>query len=110
MEDYLEAIAILRDRRRVVRISQISDELAVSRPSVTAAVKKLADEGLVEHEPYGHVDLTSAGETIARDVFRRHEACRRFLEEILGVDAEAAAEDACRMEHEISASTRDRLL
>ena len=109
MEDYLEAIAVLRDRRRVVRISQISEELAVSRPSVTAAVKKLADEGLVEHEPYGHVDLTSAGEAIARDVFRRHEAWRRFLEEILGVDAEAAAEDACRMEHEISASTRDRL-
>ena len=109
MEDYLEAIAVLRERRRVVRVSQISEELAVSMPSVTAAIKKLSDEGLVEHEPYGHVELTREGETIARDVFHRHEALRRFLGEILGVEAAEAAEDACRMEHAISASTRDRL-
>ena len=109
MEDYLEAIAVLRDQRGVVRVSHISEALAVSMPSVTAAVKKLAEEGLVEHEPYGHVDLTTDGDAIARDVFHRHEALRRFLQEILGVESEAATEDACRMEHVISASTRDRL-
>ena len=109
MEDYLEAIAILRDRRRVVRVSDISKTLAVSMPSVTGAVKKLADEGLVEHEPYGHVELTAEGSAIAGDVVRRHETLRRFLDEILGVDGDVAAEDACKMEHEISASTRDRL-
>jgi len=109
MEDYLEAIAVLRGKRRVVRVSHISEELDVSRPSVTAAVKKLADEGLVAHEPYGDVELTAEGEALAKDVFHRHETWRRFLEEILGVEAGTAAEDACRMEHEISASTRDRL-
>ena len=109
MEDYLEAIAVLREERRVVRVSHISEALAVSMPSVTAAIKKLTDEGLVEHEPYGDVGLTGEGDAIARDVFHRHEALRRFLEEILGVEADAAEEDACRMEHVISAPTRDRL-
>jgi len=109
MEDYLEAIAVLRDERGVVRVSHISRALDVSMPSVTAAVKKLADEGLVEHEPYGHVELTADGDAIARDVFRRHEALRRFLAEVLGVERDAAEEDACRMEHVISPSTRDRL-
>jgi DtxR family Mn-dependent transcriptional regulator len=109
MEDYLEAISVLRDRQPFVRISHIGQALGVSTPSVTAAVKKLSEEGLVDHEPYGHVDLTARGMQIAEDVFRRHEALRRFLEEILGVEPEAAAADACRMEHEISGQTRDRL-
>lgn len=109
MEDYLEAIAIVREKRPVVRVSHISRTLGVSMPSVTAAVKKLVDGGLVEHEPYGHVELTAEGDVIARDVFHRHEALRRFLTEILGVEPDVALEDACRMEHAMGPATRDRL-
>ena len=109
MEDYLEAIAFLREERPVVRVSHISKALSVSMPSVTSALRKLMEEGLVDHEPYGHVELTVEGERIARDVIHRHEALRRFLTEILGVDPDIAKEDACKMEHSISPPSRDRL-
>ena len=109
MEDYLEAIAMLREGNKPVRVSQISKALAVTMPSVTAAMKKLSEDGLVNHEKYGYVALTARGRKVAEDVFRRHETVRHFLTEILGVDADTAADDACKMEHSLSASTVDRL-
>jgi DtxR family Mn-dependent transcriptional regulator len=109
MEDYLESIIMLRKGKEAVRVSQMSKALGVKMPSVTGALKKLCDEGLVEHQRYGRVQLTAEGEKVAQDVFRRHEALRRFLEEILGVDAETAADDACKMEHVISPLTQKRL-
>jgi DtxR family Mn-dependent transcriptional regulator len=109
MEDYLESIIMLRKGKKAVRVSQMSQALGVKMPSVTGALKKLSEEGLVEHQPYGRVQLTAEGERIAQDVFRRHEALRRFLEEILIVDASTAADDACKMEHAISPLTQQRL-
>ncbi|MFC1935296.1 metal-dependent transcriptional regulator [Chloroflexota bacterium] len=109
MEDYLEAIAWLRKERRVVRVSHISRALGVTMPSVTLALKRLMADGLVEHERYGHVELTAEGDRIGEDVIRRHEALRQFLSEILGVDPDTAIEDACKMEHSLSPSSRDRL-
>jgi DtxR family Mn-dependent transcriptional regulator len=109
MEDYLESIIMLREGKKAVRVSQMSKALGVKMPSVTGALKKLADEGLVEHQRYGQVQLTADGEKLARDVFRRHEALRRFLKDILSLDAETAESDACKMEHVISPLTQKRL-
>ena len=109
MEDYLEAIVVLRDERQVVRVSHIAEVLSVSTPSVTSALKRLREEGMVAHEPYGHVELTAEGESIARDVLQTHHALRSFLTEILGVEPDVAAGDACKMEHSVSPSTRARL-
>jgi len=109
MEDYLEAIAFLRADEERARVSTISRMLGVKMPSVTSALKKLAEEGLVVHERYGDVTLTEEGDAIATDVIHRHEALTRFLAEILGVDQQTAAEDACKMEHAISPGTRYRL-
>lgn len=109
MEDYLESIIMLRRSRKAVRVSQMSQALGVKMPSVTLALKKLSDEGLVEHQRYGRVQLTPQGEKVARDVFRRHEALRRFLKDILSVDAAIAENDACKMEHAVSPLTQKRL-
>ena len=109
MEDYLEAIAVLRREGYPVRVSQISKALDVKMPSVTCALRKLSEDGLVKHERYGHVDLTVKGRRIAGDVLRRHEALRQFLVEILKVDPDTAAKDACGMEHSISPDTAQRL-
>jgi Mn-dependent DtxR family transcriptional regulator len=68
MEDYLEAIRTLSGGEAPVTVTQLSDALNVSKPSVTAAMAKLAGEGLVEHEKYGAVDLTARGREIAEDV------------------------------------------
>lgn len=109
MEDYLEAIAMLPKEGEVARVKQISQALGVKMPSVTSALRKLSGEGLIKHERYGDVKLTPEGKLIAEDVIRRHETLRRFLAEILNVDAKIAAEDACKMEHVISPTTLERL-
>jgi DtxR family Mn-dependent transcriptional regulator len=110
MEDYLEAIAMLRDANKAVRVSQISRRLKVRMPSVTSALEKLSEKGLVEHERYGYVGLTSEGENVAEDVIHRHEALSRFFNEALGIDREVAELDACKIEHVISSLSLERMI
>jgi len=109
MEDYLEAIAKLGEVETKVRVTDISKRLGVKKPSVTYALQKLSEAGLVEHQKYGCVDLTSDGRIIAEDVIHRHEVFFRFLSEILGVDREIAQVDACKLEHWLSESSINRL-
>ncbi len=109
MEDYLEAVAMLRGKGKVVRVSQISRKLGVKMPSVTSALKKLSEQELVEHERYGHIKLTPEGDKVARDVIYRHEALTRFFAQALGINRETAEEDACKIEHVISPLSMERL-
>jgi DtxR family Mn-dependent transcriptional regulator len=110
MEDYLEAIADLQHEKKVVRVRDIAKRLSVRMPSVTGALKNLADKGLILHEKYEYVELTREGQRQADRVRERHVTLRTFLHEILGLDAKAADADACLMEHSISGDTQDRVL
>ena len=109
MEDYLEAIALLSERKKVVRVNELSKALGVKMPSITSALKKLSELGLVEHERYGYVTLTEEGNKIAADVIQRHEILSHFLTDILNIDLEVAEEDACKMEHSLSQKSLERL-
>ncbi len=108
-EDYLEAIAKLSEEETSVRVTQISKMMGVKKPSVTAALHKLSEDGLVKHRRYGLVELTREGRMIAEEVMRRHEVLFRFLSEVLDIDPETAQEDACRMEHSLSPTSLERL-
>ncbi len=99
LEDYLEAILQLERSSRVARVSEIAEQLKVSRPSVTCALKNLGSRGLVLHARYGHVTLTRDGARIARSVERRHVAIRDFLTGILSIPDDLAETSACRLEH-----------
>jgi DtxR family Mn-dependent transcriptional regulator len=109
MEDYLEAIANLGEGEKVVRVKQISEMLGVKMPSVTSALKKLSERELVEHERYGHIKLTPEGNKVAHDVIRKHKELTRFFAQALGINKETAEEDACKIEHVISALSMERL-
>jgi DtxR family Mn-dependent transcriptional regulator len=109
MEDYLEAIAKLGEGRKAVKVKQLSQMLGVKMPSVTSALKKLSRQELVEHERYGHIGLTPAGDEVARDIISRHEALTRFFARALGIDLKTAEQDACKIEHVISPLSMDRL-
>ena len=109
MEDYLEAIAKLGEKRKAVRVKQLSERLGVKMPSVTSALRKLSDQELVEHERYGHIRLTAEGGRVARDVIGRHEALTRFFAQALGINRETAEQDACKIEHVISPLSMERL-
>jgi DtxR family Mn-dependent transcriptional regulator len=105
MEDYLEAIAMLKEDGRDSTVTAISEIIGVKKPSVNWALKKLSDAGYVIHEPYGDIDLTPEGARVADEIYRRHKTLISFLVDILRVNPETAAEDACKMEHVMSRET-----
>ena len=109
MEDYLEAIGELCGEHGVARVKDISSRLGVTSPSVVGAVRTLKRRQLVRQEPYGFVRLTPAGEEIARSVMQRHHVLADFFQNVLGLDRETAARDACRVEHAVSPETVARL-
>jgi DtxR family Mn-dependent transcriptional regulator len=108
-QDYLEAMLVLGQAGRVVRISDVAARLGVRLPSVVAMLKGLAAKGLVKHERYGLVELTEPGRLEAQEVLARHKAIYRFLNGFLGVSEATSEADACRIEHVLSPDTVKRL-
>ena len=100
-ENYLETILILKQRQGQVRSIDIVNELNFSKPSVSVAMKKLRESGLIEMAPDGMITLLPEGMRIATTIYERHVLLSQYLIR-LGVDQKVAAEDACRIEHVIS--------
>ena len=100
-ENYLETILILHRRNGVVRSIDIANELAFSKPSVSIAVRNLRENGYIQVDGHGYIELLSPGLEIAERIFERHQLLTNWLT-ALGVAEDIAAEDACRIEHVIS--------
>ena len=109
MEDYVEAVLFCANEQGLARVSDIRDLLGVKTPSVTGAMKLLAENGYVVHEPYGGIKLTAKGRRAAEDVKKRHAILSRFLTQVLGVTPKTADMDACKMEHAVSKETLEKL-
>jgi Mn-dependent DtxR family transcriptional regulator len=107
-EDYLETILILQNRRGYVRSVDIAREMGFSKPSISRAMSLLRRAGNITMEDNGLITLTDAGRKIAENIYARHRLLTSFFTG-LGVNEKTAAEDACRVEHDISEETFDRL-
>ena len=103
-ENYLETILIIGNRKPQVRSIDIANELNFSKPSVSVAMKNLRLNGYIQMDHDGFITLTPSGKAIADKIYERHRLLSSWLEQ-LGVDSKVAAEDACRMEHVISAES-----
>lgn len=108
-ENYLEAIKHITEEGVHARVKDIATHLEVSMPSVTEALKVLAQEGLIKHERYGHIELTAEGYELAVEIDSRHGILYSFFTKVLGVGAIRADKDACTIEHVISAETLNRV-
>ena len=107
-EDYLESILVLRERRGQVRSIDVVNELGYSKPSVSIAMKKLRESGYISMDADGSITLNESGLEIASRIYGRHKTITRFFV-LLGVDPAVAAEDACKVEHDLSDETFARL-
>ncbi|MCI8526220.1 MAG: metal-dependent transcriptional regulator [Oscillospiraceae bacterium] len=107
-EDYLEAILMLRERLGMVRSIDVVNELGYSKPSISVAMKKLRENGFVEMDTGGYITLTPAGEEIAERIYSRHRLLTEFFIR-LGVPADVAAADACKVEHDLSEETFEKI-
>ena len=108
-EDYLEAVLFVEQRYGKIRSVDVANLLGVSRPSVNRALRILQDKGYITKPDYGTVTITPLGRERAESVARRHGALTRLLVDVLGVRADIAQRDACKIEHDISAETLERL-
>ena len=100
-EDYLEAMLMMQKRHGYIRSIDIAEFLGVTKPSVTYTTKRLKENGYITVDDGGMISLTAKGREIAEKIYERHTLLTEWLIR-LGVDAQTASEDACRMEHVIS--------
>jgi DtxR family Mn-dependent transcriptional regulator len=110
LEDYLEAIFRIIEEKQAVRAKDIARRLNVSNPSVTGALRSLADKELIAYAPYDVISLTPKGKAAATDIARRHEVLRDFFVNVFAVEEQAADEAACRMEHSIPKDILERFI
>lgn len=100
-ENYLETILMLSKRLSVVRSVDISNELGFKKSSVSVAMKNLREKNHITVSDAGFINLTQSGREIAEMIYERHEFLSKWLIS-LGVPAETATEDACKIEHVLS--------
>ena len=101
-EDYLEAIFTIVAKNKVARSKDIAEKLKVKRPSVTGALKALAEKGLVNYTPHSYITLSREGERIARWVDDRHNVLKELFSEVLKLPVDETDKAACSMEHGVS--------
>lgn len=110
LEDYLETIYLLIRDKKVARVRDIAKARKVRPVSVTQAMHRLAELGLIDYAQRERIELTSAGERRALRVFSRHRALTKFFDQILGVEPAQAESTACAMEHQLGDQAMDALV
>lgn len=100
-ENYLEAILMITKQKGSCRSIDIANELGFSKPSVSVAMKNLRENGYIEIDQTGNINLLPSGLKIAENMLDRHTTLSNMLM-ALGVPKEIAVEDACKIEHDLS--------
>lgn len=106
---YLKALFRLCRSHPVGRVRDLADELGLTPGTVSTALNRLQEMGLVEREHYGGAQLTPSGNALAQCVDRRYETLKSLLIGVFGVPESDAEDDACLMEHAVSPVTINRI-
>ncbi|MBN7774520.1 metal-dependent transcriptional regulator [Clostridium aminobutyricum] len=108
-EDYLETILVIQKRNGTVRSIDVASELNFSKPSVSRAMGILKKAGYILIDEKGHITFTEKGRSKAEAIYERHNLIAAFLEQVLDVSEENALKDACRIEHDLSDETYEKM-
>lgn len=108
-EDYLESILVLQKKNGSVRSVDIATHLGYSKPSISRAVGILKRSGYILVDEKGLITFTDTGLALAERIYDRHQHITRFFIEVLGVDEATALKDACRIEHDLSEETYQKM-
>ena len=107
-ENYLETILMIKNKKGYVRSIDIAHELSFTKPSVSVAMKSFREEGYITVDETGGITLTEKGLAIAKRVYERHQVIAKALM-LLGVDEKTAYEDSCKIEHDISNQSFEKI-
>lgn len=108
VEDYLEAILVLKEKNGYVRSVDIAAHLDLSKASVSIAMKNLKANKYISIAESHEISLTETGLSIAKGVYEKHQMFSQFFAS-LGVPSDIAARDACKIEHVVSKTTFDAI-
>ena len=107
-ENYLETILMLKTQKGYVRSVDIAHELSFTKASVSVAMKAFREDGYITVDESGNISLTDKGMEIATRIYERHKVITQVLM-LIGVSEKTASEDSCKIEHDISDETFEKI-
>ena len=107
-ENYIEAIYVLYKKNGAVRSIDIANEMNFTKASISVAMKHLREDGYISMDSDGLITLTEKGIEIAEMVYERHQIIAKLLI-ALGVSEETAYEDSCKIEHDLSQESFEKI-
>lgn len=109
LEEYLKTMYVLKKQNGNIRVTDIAKKMNCTKPSVNKAIYNLKDNGLVNYESYGTIELTQEGENLAKKVLEAYDIVYLFLKEVLNLKAEEAEKEAVKIKSAITDTTINEL-
>ena len=108
-EEYLKTMYILKQQNGNVRVTDIAQKMNCTKPSVNKAIYNLKDEGLLNYESYGTIELTDSGENLAKKIIEAYDIVYVFLKDVLNLEEDDAKKEAERIKLAITDKTINKL-
>ena len=108
-EEYLKTMYILKQQNGNVRVADIAQKMNCTKPSVNKAIYNLKDEGLLNYESYGTIELTDSGENLAKKILEAYDIVYVFLKDVLNLKEDDAKKEAERIKLAITDKTINKL-
>ena len=109
LEEYIKNMYVLKKQNGNVRVTDVAEKMNCSKASVNKALNNLKDNGLVNYETYGTIEITDAGEDLAQKILESYDIVFVFLKDVLGMEAEVAEKEAENMKSSMSDDTVNKL-
>lgn len=108
-EEYLKTMYVLKKQNGNIRVTDIAKKMNCSKPSVNKAIYNLKDNGLLNYESYGTIELTNEGENLAKKILEAYDIVYLFLKDVLNIEAKEAEKEAEKIKLAITDSTTNKL-
>lgn len=108
-EEYLKTMYILKKQNGKIRVTDIADKMNCTKPSVNKAIYNLKDNGMLNYESYGAIELTKEGENLAKKILETYDIVYLFLKDVLNLGKQNAEEEAEKMKNALTDETINKL-
>ena len=109
LEEYLKTMYILQVQDKELRVTDIANQMNISKPSVTKAINSLKENGLVDYETYGKIELTENGNDLAKKILEAYDISYVFFKDVIGLDEEASKREAEKLKLTMEDNTINNL-
>lgn len=109
LEEYLKTMYVLKTQDGEIRVTDIAQKMKCTKPSVNKAIKNLKENGLVNYEAYGDIELTQEGEELSKKILEAYDIVYIFLTEVLEMDKSMAEQEALKIKSVVNDNTLNKL-